>query len=290
MLFPVPGLRVGDKSVEPVEIGAGRPLALIAGPCVIESEASVTRIAAALRAICAEVGIPLIFKSSFDKANRTSLGSYRGPGLDEGLRILQRVRARFGVPVTTDIHEPGQAAPAAEVVDLLQIPAFLCRQTDLLVAAGRTARPVNLKKGQFLAPWDMAHAVAKVHGASDGHGAGVMLTERGVTLGYNNLVVDMRALVLLRDLGAPVCFDATHAVQIPGGQGDRSGGARRFVPSLACAAAAVGSDALFLEVHDDPDQALSDGPNMVPLASLSALLRQVVAVDRVTREAGPVEV
>ena len=261
---------------------------LIAGPCVMESEALVTRVCAALRAICAELDLPLIFKSSFDKANRTSAASFRGPGLDRGLELLAGVRTRFGVPVTTDVHEPGQCAAVAEVADLLQVPAFLCRQTDLLEAAARPGKPVNVKKGQFLAPWDMAHAVAKVRDASPGQG-GVMLTERGASFGYNNLVVDMRSLSILGDLGVPVCFDATHSVQLPGGQGARSGGQRQHIPALARAAVAVGVDALFMEVHDDPDQALSDGPNMVPLASLPALLRQVLAIDEARRAAAPVE-
>lgn len=275
--------RVGDARVDAVEIGGGCPLVLIAGPCVIESEAGVTRIFAALRAICAELGLPLVFKASFDKANRTSLSAFRGPGLDEGLEILARVRRRFGAPVTTDVHSPEQAAPVAQVVDLLQVPAFLCRQTDLIVAAAATGQPINIKKGQFLAPWDMANAVAKAVEGAAGRSGGVMLTERGASFGYNNLVVDMRSLPLLGDIGVPVCFDATHAVQLPGGQGDRSGGQRRFVPHLARAAVAVGVDALFLEVHDDPDLALSDGPNMIPLAALPGLLRQIIAVDHAAR-------
>ncbi len=272
--------------MEAVDIGPDRPLVLIAGPCAMESEAVVTRIFAALRAICASLDMPLIFKTSFDKANRTSLGAFRGPGLESGLELLSRLRRRFGAPVTTDVHLPEQAAPAAEVVDLLQIPAFLCRQTDLVVAAARTHRPLNIKKGQFLAPWDMAHVLAKARQGAEGGSGGVMLTERGASLGYNNLVVDMRSLPILRELGAPVCFDATHSVQLPGGQGDRSGGQRRFVPHLVRAAVAVGIDALFLEVHDDPAQALSDGPNMVPLAALPDLLRQVQQIDR-ARRAGP---
>ncbi len=285
----IQGFRVGDSAVEAVDIGAGRPLALIAGPCAMESEAVVTRIFAALRAICARLDMPLIFKASFDKANRTSLGAFRGPGLEAGLDMLARLRRRFGAPVTTDIHLPEQAAPAAQVVDLLQIPAYLCRQTDLVVAAGSTDRPVNIKKGQFLAPWDMAHVVHKARQGGEGRCPGVMVTERGSSFGYNNLVVDMRSLPLMREIGVPVCFDATHSVQLPGGQGERSGGQRRFVPQLVRAAVAVGIDALFLEVHDDPDSALSDGPNMVPLASLPALLEQVNAIDRARRLMPPLE-
>ena len=252
----------------------------------MESEAVVTRVCAALRAICAELDLPLIFKSSFDKANRTSASSFRGPGLDRGLELLAGVRARFGVPVTTDVHEPGQCAAVGQAVDLLQVPAFLCRQTDLLEAAAASGVPVNVKKGQFLAPWDMRHAVEKLAGGAKN--AGVMLTERGASFGYNNLVVDMRSLSILGDLGVPVCFDATHSVQLPGGQGATSGGQRKHIPALARAALAVGVDALFMEVHDDPDRALSDGPNMVPLASLPALLRQLLAIDAARRAAGPV--
>jgi len=284
-----PPLRVGDETVDAVAIGGARPLVLIAGPCVLESEAISTRIFAALRAITASLDIPLIFKASFDKANRTSLGGFRGPGLDDGLEILARLRRRFGAPVTTDVHLPEQVAPVSEVADLLQIPAFLCRQTDLVVAAARSGRPVNIKKGQFLAPWDMGNVVAKARQGGEGRCPGIMVTERGASFGYNNLVVDMRSLPLLGELGVPVCFDATHAVQLPGGQGDRSGGQRAFVPPLARAAVAVGVDALFMEVHDDPDHALSDGPNMVPLAALPDLLRSVVILDRARRSAPKVE-
>lgn len=271
--------------MDAVELGAGRPLTLIAGPCALESEAVATRIFAALRAICAAAGVPLIFKTSFDKANRTSLGAFRGPGLEGGLEILSRLRRRFGAPITTDVHLPEQAGPAAEVVDLLQIPAYLCRQTDLVVAAARTGRPVNIKKGQFLAPGDMAAVVNKARQGGEGRCPGVMVTERGASFGYNNLVVDMRSLSLMRELGVPVCFDATHSVQLPGGHGDRSGGQRRFVPDLVRAAVAVGIDVLFLEVHDDPDSALSDGPNMVPLAALPTLLEQVKLIDAARRAA-----
>ena len=289
MSATTPGFRVGDESVDAVALGGARPLVLIAGPCVLESEAISTRIFAALRAITASLDIPLVFKASFDKANRSSLGGFRGPGMDEGLEILARLRRRFGAPITTDVHGVDQVGPVAEVADLVQIPAFLCRQTDLVVAAARSGRPVNIKKGQFLAPWDMANVVAKARQGGEGRCAGIMVTERGASFGYNNLVVDMRSLPILGELGVPVCFDATHAVQLPGGLGDRSGGQRAFVPPLARAAVAVGVDALFLEVHDDPDHALSDGPNMVPLASLPDLLRQVSAIDRARRAAPKVE-
>lgn len=281
MIGPVARMMVGGDGVSEVPIGGRHPIALIAGPCVIESEEIASRICGAIARCCADIGLPFIFKASFDKANRSSLASYRGPGLEDGLEILSRIRSEHGVPVTTDIHLPEHAAPAAEVVDLLQIPAFLCRQTDLLVAAGQTGMPVNLKKGQFLAPWDIGHAVAKL--ASSG-AAGVLVTERGSSFGYNNLVVDMRALPTIRALGVPVCFDATHSVQKPGGLGDRSGGDRTMVPYLARAAVAAGVDAVFLEAHEDPDSALSDGPNMVHLDDLPGLLRQLADVDRLVKD------
>ncbi len=272
---------MGGSGVPEVLIGGRHPIALIAGPCVIESEAVASRICGGIARCCEELGLPFIFKASFDKANRSSLASYRGPGLEEGLAILSRIRAEHGVPVTTDIHLPHQAAAAAAVVDLIQVPAFLCRQTDVLVAAGQTGRPVNLKKGQFLAPWDIGHAVAKLVASG---AAGVLVTERGSSFGYNNLVVDMRSLPIIRDLGLPVCFDGTHSVQKPGGLGDRSGGDREMVPYLARAAVAAGVDAVFLEVHEDPDSALSDGPNMVRLEELPMLLRQLTDIDRLVKE------
>ncbi|HWE23619.1 MAG TPA: 3-deoxy-8-phosphooctulonate synthase [Myxococcales bacterium] len=239
------------------EIGSGHPLLLIAGPCVIEGEAQTIAAARKVADVAQRQGLPAVFKCSFDKANRTSGKSFRGPGLSEGLRILARVKQETGLPVLTDVHEAAQCAAAAEVVDVLQIPAFLCRQTDLLLAAGATRRAVNVKKGQFLAPEDMKNVVAKLAeaGCRD-----VLLTERGTTFGYHELVVDFRSLVTMRAF-APVCFDATHSVQRPSGQGDRTGGNRELAPPLACAAAAVGIDALFCEVHEDPDRALSDGPN-----------------------------
>jgi 2-dehydro-3-deoxyphosphooctonate aldolase (KDO 8-P synthase) len=258
-----------------IEVGDGCPLAFIGGPCVIESEDFTLKMADEIRQVCDRLNLPFIFKSSFDKANRTSVNSFRGQAMETGLEILQKVKDKIGVPVLTDIHESQQAAIAAEVVDVLQIPAFLCRQTDLLVAAAETGRTVNVKKGQFLAPWDMKNVVRKleVSGARN-----ILLTERGTSFGYNTLVVDFRGLPQMRELGYPVVFDATHSVQMPGGQGDKSGGQRQFVPYLARAAAAVGIDALFMEVHENPDVALSDGPNMIPLANLETLLKQIVAV------------
>jgi 2-dehydro-3-deoxyphosphooctonate aldolase (KDO 8-P synthase) len=265
--MPVPN----PVSVGPVTIGRGRPLALICGPCVMEPGDLTRVIAGRLVEICGELGIPLIFKASFDKANRTSKSSYRGPGLEEGMRIFERIKAETGLPVTTDVHETHQAAPIAEVVDLLQIPAFLARQTDLLEAAAATDRPLNVKKGQFMAPWDMANVVAKVTGDSS---AGIMLTERGTTFGYGRLVNDFRAIPQMQATGAPVVFDATHSVQLPSaGEGGKvTGGERSMVPYLSRAAVAVGCDALFLEVHPEPDQALSDGPNALRLDDLAALL------------------
>ena len=263
-----------------VTIGGGAPLALIAGPCVIEDPARTLRIGRELQAIADKLGIPYIFKASFDKANRSSLHSFRGPGLDEGLKILAAIKHELGIPALSDIHEAAQAAAAAEVLDVLQIPAFLCRQTDLLHAAAQTGKPVNVKKGQFLSPGEMKNVIAKL---TESGCASILLTERGSSFGYNNLVVDMRSLAILHSFGQPVVFDATHSVQLPGGGGDSSTGQREFVPVLARAAAAVGIDALFLEVHDNPAEALSDGPNMVPVAELESLLTQVKAIDRVAR-------
>ena len=281
MLSPVAQLMVGGSGVSDVPIGGRHPLAVIAGPCVIEGEEVVNRICERLVQISEELGLPVIFKASFDKANRSSAHSFRGVGLSAGLEILARVRQRFGVPVTTDIHLPEQAAPVAEVVDLLQIPAFLCRQTDLLLAAAATGKPVNIKKGQFLAPWDISPAVGKL---AMGGAAGILITERGSSFGYNNLVVDMRAIPTVRRMGVPVCFDATHSVQLPGAQGERSGGDREMVPFLARAAVAAGVDAIFMEIHEDPDQALSDGPNMLRLEAVAPLLQQLVDIDRLVKE------
>lgn len=266
---------IQTQITDSITIGDDCPLALIGGPCVIESEDFTLKMAEQIAQVCDRLGISFIFKSSFDKANRTAIDSFRGQALDEGLRVLQRVKQEIGVPVLTDIHESCQAAPVAEVVDVLQIPAFLCRQTDLLVAAAATGRVVNVKKGQFLAPWDMKNVVRKLETAGTKR---ILLTERGTSFGYNTLVVDFRGLPQMREFGYPVVFDATHSVQMPGGQGNKSGGQRHFVPYLARAAAAIGVDALFMEIHENPDQALSDGPNMIPLAQLEAVLKQLLSV------------
>jgi 2-dehydro-3-deoxyphosphooctonate aldolase (KDO 8-P synthase) len=255
-------------------IGPGCPLLLIAGPCVLESEELALSVAAFLADLAARLPVNVVFKGSFDKANRSSRSSYRGPGEAEGLRILAKVRERHGLPVTTDVHDPRQAAVVAPRVDLLQIPAFLCRQTDLLVAAGETGAAVNIKKGQFMAPWDMRNAVEKVFSTGNEN---VLVTER-TTFGYNNLVVDFRGLPAIRESICPVVFDATHSVQLPGGAGDVSSGERKYVAPMARAAVAAGVDGLFLEIHPDPDRALSDGPNSLPLAGVEALLRTLLAI------------
>jgi 2-dehydro-3-deoxyphosphooctonate aldolase (KDO 8-P synthase) len=272
---PAPIVTVGK-----VRFGNDLPLTLIAGPCQLESRAHALETAQALKEIAARVGIGLVYKTSFDKANRTSATSARGLGLSAALPIFAAVRAETGLPVLTDVHEAEQCAAVAEAVDILQIPAFLCRQTDLLVAAARTGRVVNVKKGQFLAPWDMQNVVAKVTGAGNSN---VLVTERGVSFGYNTLVSDMRALPVLAATGAPVIFDATHSVQQPGGQGASSGGERRYVAVLARAAVAVGVAGVFIETHQDPDRAPSDGPNMVPLKEMEALLRRLVEFDRLAK-------
>ncbi|MFH0910852.1 MAG: 3-deoxy-8-phosphooctulonate synthase [Planctomycetota bacterium] len=271
--------------VRPVAIGSARfgggaPLALIAGPCAIETEAHCLGMARALKKIAEASGADLVFKASYDKANRTSVRSFRGPGLERGLAILAHVREETGLPVLSDVHTPAEAEAAAEALDCLQIPAFLCRQTDLLVAAGQTGRPVAVKKGPFLAPWDMQEVLAKVESTGNRN---VLLTERGTSFGYNNLVSDMRALPILRGLGAPVVFDATHSVQLPGGRGSSSGGEREHVATLARAAAAAGVDGLFLEVHDAPERAPCDGPNMLPLEGLEEFLFTLLAIDRLVR-------
>lgn len=266
--------------VGPTMIGRGRPLALIAGPCVMEPNDLTRTIAGRLVEICGKLGVPLVFKASFDKANRTSKSSYRGPGLEAGLKVFERIKAETGLPVTTDVHETHQAAPIAEVVDLLQIPAFLARQTDLLEACAATGRPLNVKKGQFMAPWDMTNVVAKVVSIGD---AGLLLTERGTTFGYGRLVNDFRAIPIMQATGAPVVFDATHSVQQPGGQGTSSGGQREFAPVLARAALAVGCAAVFIETHQDPDRAPSDGPNMIPLGQMPALIARLRAFDRLAK-------
>ena len=260
--------------------GNDLPLAVIAGPCALESRAHALETAAALKEIADRLGIALVYKTSFDKANRTSAASARGIGLDASLPIFAEVRERTGLPVLTDVHEAEQCRRLAEVVDILQIPAFLCRQTDLLVAAAQTGRVINVKKGQFLAPWDMTNVVAKITGAGNRN---VLVTERGVSFGYNTLVSDMRALPILRETGAPVIFDATHSVQQPGGQGSSSGGERKFVPVLARAAVAVGVAGVFIETHQDPDRAPSDGPNMVPLREMESLLRTLMAFDKLAK-------
>jgi 2-dehydro-3-deoxyphosphooctonate aldolase (KDO 8-P synthase) len=270
-----------EVTVGPVRIGGGRPLALIGGPCAIEDEKHALMTAERLAKIAADKRVPFIYKSSYDKANRSSVNSYRGPGLVEGLRILRKVRDTIGVPVLSDIHQVSEVDVAAEVLDVLQIPAFLCRQTDLLLAAAATGKPVNVKKGQFVAPRDMKNVVDKL--LSKGNES-ILLTERGTSFGYHNLVVDMRGLADMRELGYPVVFDATHSVQLPGGAGDRSGGERKYVPALARAAVAVGIDALFMEMHEDPDRTLrdgrplSDGPNMLRIDDLPNLLDELLAV------------
>jgi 2-dehydro-3-deoxyphosphooctonate aldolase (KDO 8-P synthase) len=266
-------LRIGE-----IEIGGGAPLALIAGPCVIESETLVLETAEALKKISAETEVPLIFKSSYDKANRSSLASFRGPGLEEGLRILQRIRNELRIPVLSDVHREQEVALAAEVLDVLQVPAFLCRQTDFLTAVARAGRPVNVKKGQFMAPWDMGNVIEKIREAGNRQ---IMLTERGSAFGYNNLVADMRSLPVMRRLGPPVIFDGTHSVQLPGGLGTSSGGQREFVPMLTRAAVAAGVDGIFLEVHPDPDAALCDGPNMLALKDLPDLLKDLKEIHRI---------
>ncbi len=248
---------------------------LIAGPCVIESAEHARYMAESLVDITSRNGIPFIYKASFDKANRSSIKSYRGPGIVKGLEILSGIKKDFGVAVTSDIHEAFQAGPAAEVLDLLQIPAFLCRQTDILLSAGKTMLPINVKKGQYMAPWDMEHAVKKIESTGNSK---IMLTERGSFFGYNNLVCDLRSLGIMRSLGRPVVLDVTHSLQLPGGKGDSSGGSREFIPGLARAGVAFGVDALFMEVHNDPEHALSDGPNSLPLHELEPLLRQILDI------------
>jgi len=276
---PNPIVNVGRAS-----FGNTLPIALIAGPCALESRAHALDMASALKEITSKIGIGFVYKTSFDKANRTSARSARGLGLDTALPIFAEIRSKVGVPVLTDVHEAEQCARVAEAVDVLQIPAFLCRQTDLLIAAAKTGRVVNVKKGQFLAPWDMANVVAKITSAGDRN---VLVTERGVSFGYNTLISDMRALpILQRETGAPVIFDATHSVQQPGGQGATSGGEREFVPVLARAAVAVGVAGVFIETHENPDKAPSDGPNMVPLKDLEALLRKLQDFDRVAKFSG----
>jgi 2-dehydro-3-deoxyphosphooctonate aldolase (KDO 8-P synthase) len=268
------------------EVGLRQPFFLIAGPCVVESEALQLEVAGRLNEMCAQLGIAFIFKSSYDKANRSSGTSFRGPGMDQGLRILAQVKRELAVPVLTDVHTEAEVATVASVVDVLQTPAFLCRQTDFIRAVAQSGKPVNIKKGQFLAPHDMKNVIDKARAAASEKGLSedrFMACERGVSFGYNNLVSDMRALAIMRETGAPVVFDATHSVQLPGGQGTSSGGQREFVPVLARAAVAVGVAGLFMETHPDPAKALSDGPNAVPLKHMRALLEQLLALDRVVK-------
>lgn len=262
-------------SVGEIAIGKGNPLVLIAGPCVIETFDATIETAAFLKDLTDELQIPFIFKTSYDKANRTSLGSYRGPGMSKGLEIISSIKGKLGVRVISDVHRFHEIAPAAQILDIIQVPAFLCRQTDFILAISEAGKPVNIKKGQFLAPWDVGHVIEKV--VSTGNRQ-VLLTERGTTFGYNNLVVDLRGLAIMRDMGWPVIFDATHSVQLPGGAGKTSGGQREFVPSVARAAVAAGVDGIFIEVHKDPECALCDGPNSLPLHSVRPLLEQLKAI------------
>ncbi|MCG7872580.1 MAG: 3-deoxy-8-phosphooctulonate synthase [Candidatus Thiodiazotropha lotti] len=268
------------------EIGLNRPLFLIAGPCVIESEQLAMDSAGALKELCEALQIPFIYKSSFDKANRSSAESYRGPGMEQGMQILQKVRQELAVPVLTDVHEDTPLEELSECVDVLQTPAFLCRQTNFIQRVARQGLPVNIKKGQFLAPWDMVHVVEKAKAVGNQQ---LMVCERGVSFGYNNLVSDMRSLAAMRETGCPVVFDATHSVQLPGGQGKSSGGQREYVPVLARAAVAAGVSGLFMETHPDPDKALSDGPNAWPLPKMAQLLETLVAVDRQVKQSGLIE-
>jgi 2-dehydro-3-deoxyphosphooctonate aldolase (KDO 8-P synthase) len=270
-------------TIGPVTFANHRPIAMFAGPCQMESRAHALETAGALKEICRRLGLGLVYKSSFDKANRTSLAGKRGMGLAAALPVFAEIRERLGLPCVTDVHETGQCAAVAEVVDVLQIPAFLCRQTDLLMAAAKTGRVVKVKKGQFLAPWDMKNVVAKITGCGNSN---VLVTERGVCFGYNSLVTDMRALAIMAEIGCPVIFDATHSVQQPGGQGTSSGGDRRFVPVLARAAVAVGVAGLFIETHQDPDKAPSDGPNMLPLKDFERLMAELMAIDDVVKRQG----
>lgn len=269
-----------EVAIAEVTFGGRNPLLIIAGPCVIESEEIVFSTAERLKDLCSSLGLSLVFKSSYDKANRTSAGSYRGPGIETGLRILSEVKSRYKIPVLSDIHSVEEITPASEVLDALQIPAFLSRQTDIIIAAAETGKPVNIKKGQFLAPWDVRNIIDKFIATGNRR---LSITERGTSFGYNNLVVDFRAFPIMRSFGYPVIFDITHSLQLPGGQGASSGGQREFAGSLGRAAVASGVDGLFMEVHPDPDRALCDGPNMVPLADLEKLLRDVRNIDGIVR-------
>ncbi|MFI5175472.1 MAG: 3-deoxy-8-phosphooctulonate synthase [Terriglobia bacterium] len=269
--FPVGDFKIGPRS----------PLFLIAGPCVIESEKHAMRLAEAIARICADLNVNYIFKASYDKANRTSVHSFRGPGLKKGLSVLKKIKRTFRVPLLTDVHEISHVAPAAEVCDVLQIPAFLCRQTDLLAAAGKSRRAVNIKKGQFVAPWEIRHAVEKVRSTGNEK---IIITERGAMFGYNNLVVDMRSFPIMREMGFPVVFDVTHSVQIPGGAGHASGGEAQFIPPLARAGVAAGVDGIFMEIHDHPEKALSDGPNALHLKLLPGLLKTLLEINHIVKD------
>ncbi|MED1604892.1 3-deoxy-8-phosphooctulonate synthase [Cytobacillus kochii] len=264
-----------------IKFGNNNPFVLLAGPCMLENEDLVLRTAEKLKEVTTKLNVPFVFKGSFDKANRSSIYSHRGPGLDAGLQLLAKVKQEFDLPVVSDIHEPNQAEAAGQVLDIIQIPAFLCRQTDLLVAAAKSNKIINVKKGQFLAPWDMGNVVTKLRESGNEK---ILLTERGTTFGYNNLVVDMRSLLTMRELGVPVVFDATHSVQIPGGNGTSTGGKSEFVPYLSRAATAVGIDSLFMEVHPNPEQALSDGPNMLQLNQLEEVLKPIIEIDGLVKQ------
>jgi len=272
MVRPV---KINDKVV----FGGNKPLVLIAGPCVIESPSGTLKIAEAIKKITSKLKIPFVFKASFDKANRTSINSFRGPGLYEGLKVLSQIKTKLGVPILSDVHDVTQAQMAGEILDIIQIPAFLCRQTDLIIAAAKTGKTVNVKKGQFMAPWDINGIVKKMQEAGNHN---LLLTERGVSFGYNNLVSDFRSLPIMRASGYPVVFDATHSVQKPGGLGTSSGGESQYIPLLARCAVAAGVDAIFLETHPNPSKALSDGPNNLPLKNLEKLLKELIAIDRIT--------
>lgn len=273
-MLPHP-VTIASPKGEPIKVGGNQPLLLIGGPCALESEELARRVAGTMKEICSRLNLSYVFKASFDKANRTSLDSYRGPGIEEGLRILSRIKSEFDVAVVSDVHDPSQAEVAAEVLDILQIPAFLCRQTDLLAAASATGKVINLKKGQFVSPWDMENAVNKIRGAGK---SSVMLVERGASFGYNNLVVDMRSLPVMQSFDCPVIYDATHSVQLPGGAGGSSGGQREFIAPLTRAAVAAGIDGLFMEIHPEPEKALCDGPNSIPLDGIEEILQQVVRI------------
>lgn len=268
-------------SIQDFFIGPNEPLVLISGPCVIESEELVLHCAEFLATLCSRLGIPLIFKSSYDKANRLSVNSFRGPGLEKGLKILSKVKKNFNIPIFTDVHTPEEAIAAAEVCDVLQIPAFLCRQTDLVVAAGKTGKAINLKKGQFMAPWDMKNIVEKVLSTGNSN---ILLTDRGTSFGYNNLVSDMRAIPIMQEMGFPVCFDGTHSVQIPGGHGGSSGGQRKFVETLASAAIAAGANCIYMESHPKPEEAQSDKDSQIPLKDLERLLKKLKSIYEVVNE------